>query len=257
MVKLFHKYDKKIKIFISLFLSYFFSFYANEKIFMANSPDVNPDTVKYVEEFPNNIKNIGMQINEKLVSIISPINNISQPEINQPGISFPTIWISPVDIFPTVSEAIPTIIPTIKVQPTTNYFPSVIPSQIQIPTKMILPSPTFKIIPTATQIPTKIPTKVPTPTVKPNITLADFGKCLAAKNMILHTIPGCSECQRQKTILGEALKYITEINCQVKPQECSKYSTNTVPFWGQNGKLVIPGRADIETISAISGCAAP
>ncbi len=160
--------------------------------------------------------------------------------------------------------------PSVIVQPTQIIYPTAAPTSylvneppvVSIPTTVPLPTviydtpapmPTYQPSPTQQQQPTAVPTTPPLT----NSTMADFGKCLTQKTMVMYSQEGCPSCTQQKQLLAEAYQYVTIVNCSSNPNACIKIGLRTTPSWAKNGKLIIPVYATLDYLAEVSGCQLP
>jgi len=222
----------RVKIIIGIVLAFVLSSMIKKTVFMADTPHLN-DLQK---------------ISADLSTIFSPKTISTSGET---GIITPTLVPTsiPAIPWPPVSTKAPTPtrrpnqpIPTYIVEPTEYVPPTAVPTE---------PEPT----PTTYEPPVEPPTVVPPG--QQNATMADFGKCLTAKGMVVYTQPGCSACIEQKKRLGEAWAYVKEVSCPSRPQECGSVGVRATPSWAKDGVLVIPGCAVLEQIAMESGCQLP
>ena len=67
-----------------------------------------------------------------------------------------------------------------------------------------------------------------------------LAKCLTEKEIYLYGSVNCPNCEVQKEEFGEAVKYITYINCFIEEDKCVKYKEEKVyPFWGMGDEVII------------------
>jgi len=223
-------------LFVSMVLALTLSFVAQNYLFTANGEAIQP---QIVEAFKNGL---------------SP----KKPTSSTPSTNFP--------LFPTGSLIIG---PSTVIQPTQIIYPNAVPTpqpgltiyiehpttSVPLPT-VIYNTPTPRPLPTA-YVP---PTNPPQPTSLPqntNTNMDDWGECLKRAGMTLYYITTCSVCGQQKNLLGAAFKHIESINCNQNPTVCTAAGVRSVPSWGQNGVVVIPGGTTLDYIAEISNCQLP
>jgi len=224
----------RAKIMIAIILAFVLSSMIKNTVFMADTPHLNDLQT----------------ISADLSAIFFPLKIItsSQVEIISPTV-VPTPTTIPAIPWPPVSTKAPTSTrrpnqpaPTAAVEPTEYIPPTAIPTE---------PEPE----PTIYEPPVDIPTEAPAG--QANATMADFGKCLTAKGMVVYTQPGCSACTEQKKRLGEAWTYVKEVSCSSNAKECGSVGVRATPSWAKDGVIVIPGCAVLEQIAMESGCQLP
>ena len=225
----------RTRIIVSLLVSFLLSFFLKENLFLYSTPKINTQAVAAIKNFP--------------AKIASVITMKKMPETNNKEEKKPTptpTLIPPIP-WPSVNTQAPSPtrrpnqpVPTYVVEPTEYIPPTTVPTEPEI----------TEYIPPAQNTPT-------TPAGQPNATMADFGKCLTAKGMVVYTLPTCSGCAQQKKILGEAWPYVKEVSCPSSPKECATIGVRGYPSWAKNGTIVIPAGAYPEQLADVSGCQAP
>lgn len=216
------------------------------RLFTASGAELNP-------KFVTSIISVGEKVSQLSTSLIS--SKKPMPTAPPTFTIFPTgqIYVAPSVIVQPTQIIYPTAAPTSYL---VNEPPVVsIPTTVPLPTVIYntpVPMPTYKT-PTQPQQPTIVPTTPP----QTNSTMADFGKCLTSKTMVMYSQEGCSSCVQQKKLLAEAYQYITVINCSSNPKPCMDIGLKTTPSWAKNNKLVIPGYATLDYLAQVSGCQLP
>lgn len=82
----------------------------------------------------------------------------------------------------------------------------------------------------------------------PEIKLA---KCLKERNFKLYTAKNCPECDVQRTLFGDAYRFLDYTECTLNPDECQE--VNSVPAWKIMGKYYY-GKRSLEELRLASGC---
>lgn len=216
------------------------------RLFTASGAELNP-------KFVTSIISIGEKVSQLSASLIS--SKKPMPTAPPTFTIFPTgqIYVAPSVIVQPTQIIYPTAAPT---RYLVNEPPVVsIPTTVPLPTIIYntpVPMPTYQA-PTQSQQPTAVPTTPP----QTNSTMADFGKCLTQKTMVMYSQEGCSSCTQQKKLLADAYQYVTVINCSANPKPCMDIGLKTTPSWAKNNKLVIPGYATLDYLAQVSGCQLP
>ena len=238
--------SKRKRTVLAIFSALVLSIVLPNKIFTASGAELNPLFIASIKSIGSTITTIG----SKLLTQNNPAPT-SGPRFGL----FPTgqIYVAPSVIVQPTQIIYPTTVPTDYL---VNEPPAIsTPTLIPLPTVIYntpVPLPTYQT-PTLPQQPTAIPTTPPQTTN----TMADFGRCLTEKTMVMYSQSGCSSCTRQKELLGEAYQYVTVINCSSNPKPCMDIGLKTTPSWAKNNKLVIPGYATLDYLSSVSGCQLP
>lgn len=237
---------KRKKIIIALAVAFGLSWFLPGNIFTVSGAQLNPKFVASIKHFGNTLGSlpISWPTEKKPVATITPSFKL-----------FPTGQIY--------------VAPSVIVQPTQIIYPTPLPSNYLVDEPPVLTTPTAVPLPTIIyntpmpmptyQIPTlpQQPTAIPTVPSQANSTMADFGKCLTNKTMVMYSQEGCSSCTQQKKLLAEAYQYVTVINCSADPKPCMAIGLKTTPSWAKNNKLVIPGYATLDYLAQVSGCQLP
>jgi len=224
----------RAKIIGSLTTAFLLSFFLKENFFLFSTPKINTQAVATLKNFPAKIT--AVFVTKKVPETKKEKENKPTP---MPIEAVPWTPVSTQAPTPTTRPNQPT--PTNTIKPTEYISPTSVPTE---------PEPT----PTSYKPPVEVPTQPPS---QPNTTLADFGKCLTSKGMVMYTQPGCSACTSQKKTLGAAAQYVTEVNCPEKTQVCGSVGIRFTPSWTKNNQLVRSGSASIQDLGQIAGCQVP
>lgn len=237
---------KKKRVITAMSIALIIAIILPGRIFTASGERLKP-------EFISSIKSVGQtisQLNTRIVPQKRPT-----PIITSTFTIFPTgqIYIAPSMIVQPTQIIYPTTAPTSYL---VNEPPVVsVPTTVPLPTVIYntpVPMPTYQA-PTQSQQ----PTFVPTAPIQTNSTMADFGKCLTSKAMVMYSQEGCPSCAQQKKLLAEAYQYVTVVNCSSNPKPCMDIGLKTTPSWAKNNKLVIPGYSTLDYLAQVSGCQLP
>jgi len=92
-----------------------------------------------------------------------------------------------------------------------------------------------------------------------NVSLEDFAKCLAEKEIKLYGAAWDSHTQNQKDIFGESKKHLLYVECMEEEKgelapECQKAKIKSVPTWILAENKIITGKTNLETLSVFSDC---
>jgi hypothetical protein len=88
---------------------------------------------------------------------------------------------------------------------------------------------------------------------------AEFAQCLTDKGMKFYGSQNCSWCQQEKSLFGDALQYITYVECVDEQtggwtQECQEAGIEAVPTWQLPDGEMSPGFRTLEQLAEVSGC---
>lgn len=91
---------------------------------------------------------------------------------------------------------------------------------------------------------------------------AAFARCLTQKGVKFYGAWWCPNCQNQKDKFGDAMQYVTYIECEKKPgtsqgdvtDACKAAKITSYPTWIFADGTEKTGDLPLETLSALSGC---
>lgn len=86
-----------------------------------------------------------------------------------------------------------------------------------------------------------------------------FAKCLTEKGVKFYGAYWCPHCQAQKELFGDAMKYVTYIECDYKganaqPEICEKEGISAYPTWYFPNSGLSSGQKELSVIAEKSGC---
>ncbi len=93
--------------------------------------------------------------------------------------------------------------------------------------------------------------------------LDDFARCLADKGATLYAHESCSHCQDQKSLFGDAVEYLNQVECANESggwtQTCIDVLENLgeqagVPTWIFKDGSYLKGKQSLETLAQKTGC---
>ncbi|MFA5797095.1 MAG: peptidylprolyl isomerase [Candidatus Woesearchaeota archaeon] len=100
---------------------------------------------------------------------------------------------------------------------------------------------------------------VTTPAVLGTDKVVTLAKCLTEKGVLFYGAYWCTHCANQKQMFGDALIYITYVECadpdnaQTQTPECTAAGISGYPTWIINSKKY-PGEQPLEKLAQLSGC---
>ncbi len=96
--------------------------------------------------------------------------------------------------------------------------------------------------------------------VLPPSKVETLAKCLTEKGAKFYGASWCTHCANQKEMFGDALQYVTYVECadannaQIQTPECTTAGINGYPTWIINGTKY-PGEQTLDKLAQLSGCA--
>ena len=84
--------------------------------------------------------------------------------------------------------------------------------------------------------------------------LVSFAQCLASKNITMYGAQWCSHCQREKSLFGEAFKYVPYIECPENEKLCLDAGIKGYPTWIDDSGTKYADEQGLDGLAKISGC---
>lgn len=86
------------------------------------------------------------------------------------------------------------------------------------------------------------------------VSLDNFAKCLAVKNITMYGADWCPHCQNEKKSFGESFKYVPYVECPKEPKLCLEKGIEGYPTWILPGDQKLKGIQGLNRLSLLSGC---
>lgn len=232
---------QRIKIVISLLLSFVIVFFLQREVFLAGTPIVRGDVPLRVAQAPRSVQQ----------NISTLFSFISRPSSKQTGTPTPTPF----------GEGLP--------QPTrengTQPFPVSSPTSPpngwpQWPASTATPAPQQPTLTNSPARATATPTRPPIATSTPAqaVTKVQFAECLSSKGMKFYYTSTCAACTWQKNEFGtDAFAKVTSINCDTQTQTCYSKGIGRGPAWEKPDGSMLGGVTSLSNLATISSCQQP
>lgn len=88
----------------------------------------------------------------------------------------------------------------------------------------------------------------------PQSVLGSFARCLASKNLTMYGAEWCSHCQKEKSLFGEAFKYVPYVECPENEKLCLEKGVRGYPTWIDNEDTKYEGEQGLEKLSEMTSC---
>ena len=79
-----------------------------------------------------------------------------------------------------------------------------------------------------------------------------LAKCLTEKNIYLYGALNCPNCGVQKEMFGDAVEFVTYINCDLTPDKCD-VNENSYPYWKIEDST-LRGPVPLKILKERAGC---
>lgn len=84
-----------------------------------------------------------------------------------------------------------------------------------------------------------------------------FAQCLTEKGLVMYGAEWCPHCQNEKKNFGNAVKFITYVECPNNIQLCTEKGVQGYPTWIDATGAKHEGEQGLEGLAKISGCELP
>ncbi len=81
----------------------------------------------------------------------------------------------------------------------------------------------------------------------------NLAKCLKEKGVVFYGSDRCENCQRQKSLFGEAFAIIDYKNCDFSASECDKKGIKVYPVWSLENRVVL-GTQSLKQLAEFANC---
>lgn len=86
-----------------------------------------------------------------------------------------------------------------------------------------------------------------------------IAQCLTTKGVKLYGAYWCPHCNSQKTMFGDAIQYVSYIECDAKgengdPEACNTAGITAYPTWVNADKEQLTGSRDPQVVAEWAGC---
>ncbi len=81
-----------------------------------------------------------------------------------------------------------------------------------------------------------------------------LAKCLTENGAVMYGADWCPHCNNQKEMFGDAVKYITYVECTEEQQTCVEVGVQGYPTWIFADGSSVAGAQQLSTLAATTGC---
>jgi thioredoxin-related protein len=81
-----------------------------------------------------------------------------------------------------------------------------------------------------------------------------LAKCLTENGAVMYGADWCQHCNNQKEMFGDAVKYITYVECTEEQQTCSEAGVQGYPTWIFADGSSVAGAQQLGTLAAATAC---
>lgn len=89
---------------------------------------------------------------------------------------------------------------------------------------------------------------------EPEQSLDAFARCLSQKGAVMYGAYWCPHCQNQKSMFGDAFRFVNYVECTEKPHVCTDAGIQGFPTWIFPGGMKLVGVQSLESLAEVSGC---